>query len=122
MSVKKIHTRYKNEVNSDREDAELLSFRFISEIDKCMEAGDISKKDLAQGIGTSASYVTQLFKGDKLLNMEILSKIERALEITFKIEAVYVDNLSITDFYGESEPYFEFECEQNNDSRNILVA
>lgn len=120
MSVKKIHTHYKNEVNSDRENAELLSFRFISEIDQCMEVCDISKKELAKRIGTSASYITQLFKGDKLLNMEVLSKIETALGIRFAIEAVYANGTLLTELYEEvDEPYFEAEQERN-DSKNVV--
>ncbi|MBL0912098.1 MAG: helix-turn-helix transcriptional regulator [Bacteroidia bacterium] len=87
MSIKTIHTFYENEPVSDRDRAEMLSFRFISEIDRLMERDDMSKKELAALLGTSASYITQLFKGDKLLNMEILARIELVFKVQFGIEA-----------------------------------
>ena len=45
----------------------------------------MSKKDLATAIGTSASYITQLFRGNKMINLEMLAKIQQALEIDYDI-------------------------------------
>jgi len=87
MSIKTIHTLYESEPVSGRDRAEMLSFRFISEIDRLMERDDISKKELALRLGTSASYITQLFRGDKLLNMEILARTELVFGVRFCIEA-----------------------------------
>jgi L-fucose/D-arabinose isomerase len=40
---------------------------------------------VAKEIGTSASYLTQLFRGDRLLNFKTVAKIEQALAIQFEI-------------------------------------
>jgi transcriptional regulator with XRE-family HTH domain len=45
-------------------------------------------------IGTSASYLTQLFRGDRLLNFRTIAKIEAALNIEFKIQEVSVPEKS----------------------------
>lgn len=67
-----------------REDAaQLLSFRFLSEIERLMEERQMTRKQLAQLVGTSASYVTQLFRGDRLVNIDMLARFEQALSIRF---------------------------------------
>jgi transcriptional regulator with XRE-family HTH domain len=66
-------------------DANLLMFRFLSIIEtKCEELG-WNRKQLAEKVGTSASYITQLFRGDKLINMITLAKFQKALGVEFEI-------------------------------------
>lgn len=126
MSIKTIHPLYESEPVSGRDQAEMLSFRFISEIDRLMERNDISKKELARRLGTSASYITQLFKGDKLLNMEILARTELVFGVRFCIEAQKVqavpekglrtkneagnDRGSYTGSSGKTKPLFAREA------------
>ena len=65
--------------------ARLLMFRFLSIIEvRCEELG-WNRKQLAQKVGTSASYITQLFRGDKLINMLTLAKFQKALGLEFEI-------------------------------------
>ena len=47
----------------------------------------MTRKELAQKIGTSASFLTQLYRGSKLLNLTTIAKLEKALGITFTIKA-----------------------------------
>lgn len=65
--------------------AHLLSLIFLSETEKAMDRKGWTKKRLAEEIGTSASYLTQLFRGDRLLNFKNIAKIEAALDIQFDI-------------------------------------
>lgn len=67
------------------QEARLLSFHFLSEIESAMERQRMSKKVLAEKVNTSASYITQLFRGDRLANFNILAKIQRALGLKFEI-------------------------------------
>ena len=72
----------------DKSEERLLSFRFLSEIEKAMEShvdGALTKKELAQKVGTSPSYITQLFRGDRLINIPMLYKMLKAVEITIEI-------------------------------------
>ena len=68
-----------------KHEARMIMYRFLSEIDRI--SGDMPKKEIARAIGTSASFVTQLFNGDKLINLMTLAKLQRAFEINFSIEA-----------------------------------
>ncbi len=67
------------------QEARLLSFQFLSEIESAMERQRMSRKELAEKVNTSASYITQLFRGDRLANFNILAKIQRALDLKFEI-------------------------------------
>lgn len=65
-------------------DAYVLMASFLSEIETVLEQEKMSKKILAQKIGTSPSYLTQVFRGDKPLNFSTLAKIQNALHIHFE--------------------------------------
>lgn len=66
-------------------DARLIMFRFLDIIERRSEILGLNRKQLAEKVGTSASYITQLFRGDKLINMPTLAKFQAALDIKFDI-------------------------------------
>ena len=68
-------------------EAELLHLKFVGVIEELMELENISKAELAERLSTSKSYITQLFAGDKLVNIKTLVKLQRALNFSFKIDA-----------------------------------
>lgn len=65
--------------------ADVLALQFLGLIDRKMELENISKKELAEKIGTSASFVTQLFRGDKKPSWNILAKMSIVLGLDFKV-------------------------------------
>jgi transcriptional regulator with XRE-family HTH domain len=67
-------------------ESRMIMFRFLSEIEKLCASRNMKKKDLAEAIGTSPSYVTQLFNGDKLLNLETIAKLQKVFNVVFSIE------------------------------------
>jgi len=75
---------YEEEIEHE---AHMIMFRFLSEIEILSEEREMTQKELAQKIGTSASYLTQLYRGNKLLNLMTIAKFEKALDITFEIKA-----------------------------------
>jgi len=70
-----------------KHEAQMLMFNFISEIEKYQEMQGMTRKELSEKIKTSASYITQIFRGNKPLNFETLAKIQSALNITFHVHA-----------------------------------
>lgn len=72
------------------QEARLLSFQFLSEIEMAMKRQGMSKKTLAEKVNTSASYITQLFRGDRLPNFNILARIQGALGLRFEIKGIEV--------------------------------
>jgi transcriptional regulator with XRE-family HTH domain len=98
--------------------AQLLSYIFLSEAQKAMDRKGWTRKQLADEIGTSASYLTQLFRGDRLLNFKTVAKIETALGIGFEITASAlkcVDNSSGDSVDYRNEEDFEMEPFQVNE-------
>lgn len=67
-------------------EAKMIMFRLLSSFEKMFDR-TIQKKEIAEAIKTSPSYVTQLFKGDKLINFITLAKLQKAYDFTFEIEA-----------------------------------
>src|SRR5690625_40881 len=65
--------------------AQMLSHIFMSEAQKAMDRKGWTRKQLADEIGTSANYLTQLFRGDRLLNFKTVAKIEYALDLKYGI-------------------------------------
>lgn len=65
--------------------AQMLSFRFLSELELLCKKKDVNKKELAEMMGTSASYITQLFRGHKMVNMAFVAKIEYIFNVQFDI-------------------------------------
>jgi plasmid maintenance system antidote protein VapI len=66
-------------------DAQMLSFIVLSEFEKILVEKGWSRKDLADKIGTSPSYITQLFRGDRLLNFKMIAKMQKALNAEINI-------------------------------------
>ena len=66
-------------------EAQMLIFRFLSEAERAMVQQHVSRKELAHRVGTSASYITQVFRGDKQPNFELLAKFQQALAISFDV-------------------------------------
>lgn len=80
---------FKNKEEELEHEAKMIMFRFLSELEKLSGENPIKKKELAKAIATSPSFVTQLYQGDKLINLLTLAKIEDAYNLTFEIKAKY---------------------------------
>lgn len=76
---------FESEAEKHEADAHLLMARFLSKIQEITDNRNINRKDLAEMIGTSASYLTQLYRGNKNLNFLTLAKIQNALGIEFEV-------------------------------------
>ena len=46
-------------------------------------------------IKVSPSYITQLYRGNKVINLELVAKIEQALDFRFEIKAVAKEVLEV---------------------------
>ncbi len=64
----------------------MLSAKFLSEIERIRQERGILKKELAEMIGTSPSHVTQLFRGDKTINLKTIAKLQIELGVSFEVK------------------------------------
>lgn len=69
-----------------QDEARLLMYRFLDIIERKCDSLKWSKKMLAKEVGTSPSFITQLFRGDKLINLPTIIKMKQALAIDFEIK------------------------------------
>lgn len=74
--------------DSNMHRAKIIMMKFLQAMEKSMGKNKLNKKTLANILGISPSYVTQLYNGDKLINLEMIARIEQAFGIEFKVQAV----------------------------------
>jgi len=79
----------KSEEQLIERDSMILQASYLSEIERLYQNIGLNRKDLAIKIGTSPSYLTQVFRGDKPLNFLTLAKIKRALDLRFDLVASF---------------------------------
>jgi len=71
--------------DSVKVDALVLAAQFLDIINKNIENRKITRKQLALQMGTSGSWLTQLFRGDKLPSLETIIQMAKILDISFEI-------------------------------------
>jgi ribosome-binding protein aMBF1 (putative translation factor) len=77
--------QHENEQEKWAQKGQILAFKFLSEVDEAMEKQGMKKKELARKVGTSASFITQLFMGDRKPNWELLARMAEALDLDFYV-------------------------------------
>lgn len=75
---------FKDEKDRESFAAEIFQLEFLSIIEDEMDKNDISKKELADKLGVTASFITQLFKANKILNLKMLTKLINIFEIDYE--------------------------------------
>lgn len=104
---------FRNEEEEVEHEAYMIMFRFLSELEK-LSSGDhpLKKNELAKKLGVSPSYITQLYNGSKLINLNTLAKIEKAFNISFEIKVSQNESLYSTgNITFESFPSEQYEPE-----------
>lgn len=69
-------------------DTKMIMYRFLSEVERISEEEGLNRKELAALIGISPSYLTQLFRGNKIINLQTIAKFQKVFDLTFEIKAV----------------------------------
>ena len=78
---------FKSHEEEIKHHAQMIMYRFLSEIEILCEEKKMTRKELAEKVGTSASYITQLYRGNKPLNIETIAKFQKVFDVTFEIKA-----------------------------------
>lgn len=86
MNSDKIQNLLKLDDNEKFEmEMDLIHFSIIKHIIHHMD--EKKRKELAEEIGVSNSFISQLFSGDKKINIKLMAKFQRALDFKFVIES-----------------------------------
>jgi transcriptional regulator with XRE-family HTH domain len=96
-------------------DALWIAAQFLGKVQDEMDIQQMTRKELATRIGTSASWLTQLFRGDKLPNLETIAQLQKALKIEFEIKQK-TEIVSVTYQKEETEDKFPNKIESKKSS------
>lgn len=109
--------------------ADVLALQFLGLVDRKMELEKISKKELAEKIGTSASFITQLFRGDKKPNWNILAKMSMELGLEFKVmteellqEKVQEELMAYHQRWSKTQEYLKLKNQVTNPHTVMAVS
>jgi len=80
--------QFSNQEDKTEHDSKILMFKFLSIIEDEMALRNMSKKELANQLNTSPSYITQLFRGTKTINLIKLAQLQNLFNIEFEIKLV----------------------------------
>lgn len=99
---KKIQDRINESKKSDSYWIEKAKLDYALELDKFRKVSGLSGKNLAGKLGTSAAYISRVFRGDTNLTIESMVKLARAtgakVEIKLTPELSIAEQSSTTNF------------------------
>ena len=106
---------FKNFENDYENEAKIIASKILSGISEIADKKDLKRKNIADLIGTSASYLTQLYRGNKILNLVTLAKLKDKLNLNIEIKITEnnYENLN-NDYY-----YHNLTKKVNIEGRNI---
>ncbi|HEX2866932.1 MAG TPA: helix-turn-helix domain-containing protein [Ignavibacteriales bacterium] len=77
---------FENSAEVEEFDEIVFHLRVMNEIKDVLKKKNWNKKKLADELGTTQSYISQLFSANKLVNTKLIGKLERVLKIRFNVE------------------------------------
>lgn len=105
--------KFKDKEKKLRHDAFILMAGYLSEIEAIQEKYKIKRNKLAEMIGDTPSYLTQVFRGNKPLNFYTIAKIKDKLNIRFEVRAIDL-NEKFTKDQQEYLPMSTFDLSKEN--------
>ena len=70
--------------NREKLDESLVSLRLMKEVDDFLEMNGLNQKELAESIGYTESYVSQLMTGVKKANTSFINKFEKVFKVKIR--------------------------------------
>lgn len=105
----------------DRE-ALMLHYRVMQLVEKAMDEKGWNKKILAEKTGKSQSYITQLFMGNKMVNMPIIALFQDVFNMKFKMEKELSEEKCVTWKYISQKPSNNEYMKLSKDSSFLKAA
>jgi len=97
----------------------VLAFGFLSKIEQLYEEHQMNRNQFAKEINVSPSYLTQLFRGNKTPNLEILAKMGLYFNIAFEPKLRLLDTQK-EELKNKKEIEIIF-CNSNKEKRKPCV-
>lgn len=77
--------KFESKEDEIEHEAKMIMFKILNTLEAIPAFKDLKKKDLAVLLGTSPSYITQLYKGDKIINLITLARLQDIFDVQFEI-------------------------------------
>ncbi|MBL7691469.1 MAG: helix-turn-helix transcriptional regulator [Flavipsychrobacter sp.] len=90
---------------------QMISYRILGEVERITDERNILRNELAKILNVSPSYITQLYRGNKVVNLELLAQMEKKLNFRFEIKAVAPEILEVNNT----------SCEHSWNEEQILI-
>lgn len=97
--------KFKSEDEKDDFRADVIHINIIQSVLDQMKKQNLTKADIAKSLNISKSFITQLFSGNKLLNLKFIAKLERILNCKFHAEFKEKYRLNLSGIEDKFETY-----------------
>lgn len=119
-NFKKVNLK-KNDSEEISHRKRMIMYRFLSEIERISEERNLNQKQIANMIGVTPSYLTQLYRGSKVINLETIAKLEHVLKVTFSISAKSDEKTNFMEFVSENNFNVENSIKFNLVAQNVMA-
>ena len=85
MTTKSFDALMKRLDNTPEGQAAHLAVAFLAQVNAHMRAQGVSNAELARRMGTSAAYVTKLFRGNANLSLQTMVKLAQAIGVSVQL-------------------------------------
>lgn len=106
--------------HNERE-ALMLHYRVMQLVEKAMDEKGWNKKILSEKTGKSQSYITQLFMGNKMVNMPLIALFQDVFKMNFRIETETNEEKSVTWKYKRQKPSRNQYIQHEDDASLLKV-
>lgn len=100
------------DMNREKIDESLVSLRLMKEIDIYLDTHNISNKLLANDLGYSESFISQLMSGVKKINTSFINKFEKKYNVYFNF-SIIVEKKEANIFSVPSNAFVTFNSSNN---------
>ncbi|MCK5808776.1 helix-turn-helix transcriptional regulator [bacterium] len=79
---------FENDDERTQFEAEMIHLDVMNELQELMRIHNMNKSELAKRLMTSKGYITQLFSGDKLINLKSIAKLQQIFNVKLKLQFI----------------------------------
>lgn len=127
MILDKFSLDSKIEEKRNKIDEVLVSLRFLKKIDDFLIETNCSKRELANKLNCSESYISQLMAGTKKINVSFINKFEKYFNIEFEVKlrdlnkCVKIHDFSNIQMINSSNEVISFKNSHNKHSNYVFI-
>ncbi len=115
LMIKELEEALKFENEEDRIEvkASFIQLDILDEVKKLMEEKNISRTELAKKLKKSKSFVSQLFSGDKALNLKMIAQFQEIFN------AKFIPAFKDYSKFSSSKKYYKNDYLNNNNYKKV---